>query len=401
MARLGTAVIVLAASLLGCGRLGYDAAGDADSGGGDAMMDAADVGVGDAADAAMDAADAADADAMPTDSARPRLCTTRLCRDRLWNDGGDVILDIDRVANVLIGFDPMVELPDGRLVVLAQAGTAANSDYAVVRFSATGQLDPSFGIGGIARLDTGAPEEAHSIEVLADGRIVGAGERDETEAQVFRMLRDGSLDTSFGGVGWVNVPGPGASFTTANGLALAASGRYLIGGQGDLGDYDFWAARLDANGTVDTSFGSGGFVASDFSGGDEFGTSIALPDGRFLFVGSAHRGATGFDCAVARHLADGSRDPSFGSAGIASQDVSGTDDRCGGLAVLTGGDEAGFLLTLDSDGAPYPSSLYLYDRALAGDDAFQALLVDRAGRLLVYGYTTNATRGLLLLRLAL
>ncbi len=66
-----------------------------------------------------------------------------------------------------------------------------------------------------------------------------------------------------------------------------------------------------------------------------------------------------------------------------------------------GGDLAGFLLMLDANGVPDLSSLAIYDRSVTGDDVFQGLIVDRAGRLLVCGYTTNASRDLLLLRLVL
>lgn len=80
-------------------------------------------------------------------------------------------------------------------------------------------------------------------------------------------------------------------------------------------------------GTLDTSFGSGGVVTTDFSGGSEQIEGLAIQrDGRIVAVGATRNTRTGStDVALMRYLEDGRLDPSFGEGGKVTTDFGGTD----------------------------------------------------------------------------
>ena len=66
----------------------------------------------------------------------------------------------------------LVRQDDGRLVGAGGAGT----DFAVVRYTAGGTLDPTFGTGGIVTTDLGAEDGARVVALGPGGTIVAAGE---------------------------------------------------------------------------------------------------------------------------------------------------------------------------------------------------------------------------------
>src|SRR5256712_6964667 len=84
-------------------------------------------------------------------------------------------------------------------------------------------------------------------------------------------------------------------------------------------------------GDLDASFGTGGKVTTDFSGyRDVINTAVVQPDGKIVVAGYKQNSASQFavsDFALARYNADGSLDPSFGSGGKVTTDVSGGDDK--------------------------------------------------------------------------
>ena len=123
----------------------------------------------------------------------------------------------------------------------------------------------------------------------------------------------GSLDTSFGG-GKVVVP-VGAGDDYAYAVAVDAAGRLLVAGRAAEGLGDFALVRLDRDGTLDTTFGTGGRVTTDFAGGADTAYAVAVqPDGKIVVAGTAAMTGTGQDFAVARYLDSGAPDPTFGQA---------------------------------------------------------------------------------------
>ena len=100
----------------------------------------------------------------------------------------------------------------------------------------------------------------------------------------------------------------------------------------------FTLARYNANGTLDTAFGTGGKTITPI-GGKDTSQAIALQaDGKIVAAGySAVSLGPDFDFAVARYNANGSQDTTFGSSGKVTTSFGTDDDRAFAVAVQADG----------------------------------------------------------------
>ncbi|MBO9664701.1 hypothetical protein [Dokdonella sp.] len=193
--------------------------------------------------------------------------------------------------------------------------------------AANGDLDPTFGVGGTttAGVSQAGLQLPVAPVVMPDGRILtcaplGANGPSGTDFLVVRYLADGGLDTSFSFDGKVTVDF-GGSNDQCNAIALQSDGKIVVvGSTNAAGNSDFAIARLNADGTLDTSFGNGtGKVVVAFDNGGtnaDIGGGIAIqPDGKLVAVGMANSASNGDDFAIVRLLPDGTRDPAFNLTG--------------------------------------------------------------------------------------
>src|SRR2546421_11430591 len=131
---------------------------------------------------------------------------------------------------------------------------------------APGDFDSSFGTGGKVVQQFGiGPAQDSALEGVAlqpDGKIVVAGNASDAGGQnavlAARLNPNGSLDSGFGSGGKILTQ----SGATISAMALASDGKVVVGGNHrDLsGHVAFFVARLNSNGSLDSSFGSGGVV---------------------------------------------------------------------------------------------------------------------------------------------
>src|SRR5262245_25334602 len=130
-----------------------------------------------------------------------------------------------------------------------------------------------------------------------------------------REVPAGSLDTAFGVGGLATVSFTTSPFTDQGmAVALQADGKVVVAG---TVANNFGVARFNADGSLDTSFGSGGLVVTDIAGGNDLCQGVVIQaDGKIVVAGGAANGATGTDFALVRYNPDGSLDSSFGSGGI-------------------------------------------------------------------------------------
>ena len=165
----------------------------------------------------------------------------------------------------------------------------------VARLSADGYLDRSFGDAGVARVDfwpfaSGSTGDA--IAVLGDGRFVVAGKSStQSGVALARLLSDGSLDTSFGYGGWITTTSTASHGT----LHVAADGKLVV-------TTGWEVLRYNADGFLDEGFALGGrktFPISIVGIGPMF--SAPQPDGKLVFAGVGFRQTPG----VGRLLMDG------------------------------------------------------------------------------------------------
>lgn len=157
---------------------------------------------------------------------------------------------------------------DGKIVV---AGVYLNpvpfkNEFALARYNSDGSLDTTFDGDGKATTALGTiTDSVNAVAIQSDGKIVLAGSSHDvvTEAPAFAMARfltDGSLDPSFGGGGKVRTRFRGSQ-GAANDVVIQADGKIIAGGWasalGFVGN-EAVLAQYNTNGTLDTTFGTGG-----------------------------------------------------------------------------------------------------------------------------------------------
>jgi uncharacterized delta-60 repeat protein len=240
---------------------------------------------------------------------------------------------------------------DNKVVVAGTIATATTTgnDVIVARFNVDGSLDTTFGTGGMVVTDLGsASDAAIAVSVRADGRIVVAGSTrtgstaSTTDFALLRYNANGSLDTTFGTLGKVKTDLGTRVRDQASAMTLMPDGRIVVVGWSMVGGFDaqFAAARYNVNGTLDTSFGAGnGFVVRPYADGTSQAKSVAvLSDGSLILAGTR----TNFDTfdgdfAAMHLLANGTLDTTFGVAGWASVNLLGSGDVAESVLVLGDG----------------------------------------------------------------
>jgi uncharacterized delta-60 repeat protein len=202
--------------------------------------------------------------------------------------------------------------PDGKILVAGAAGpyrTSPDHDFIVLRLNPDGSPDPSFGLGGTASVDfanqegTTANDYANALALQSTGKIVVVGQ----------------------------------SYTNSGSGSTSSNQHAAI-------------ARLNVDGSLDTTFVNSGKLIENFTGtggggacctsGDTANDVAVLPDDRLVVVGQSSLTSgsppTGNFFALGL-IADGRRDNSFGSAGRAYADF-GAQDVAKSVTRTAGGD---------------------------------------------------------------
>jgi uncharacterized delta-60 repeat protein len=281
--------------------------------------------------------------------------------------GGLVLKELgtgDTVAAVNGAFSLPHALPDGthydirvdtqpgnpvqQCTVAHGAGTLAGADVADVEVSCatpapSGGLDAAFGSGGRVATDyqytPGVSNARIGMALQADGKILLVG-----GLTLLRFNADGTLDAGFGSGGQVHVPFTGGVFDTAQDVAVQADGKIVVVGFTTTlaGQDDFALVRFDSSGAVDSSFGSGGTVITDFNGSTDRARRIRIqPDGKLLvagFMSVVIPPSVAFESfALARYNIDGSLDTSYADGGKTHDSPAGSFDYAQSLALQADG----------------------------------------------------------------
>jgi uncharacterized delta-60 repeat protein len=235
--------------------------------------------------------------------------------DRSFGSGGVVLTPTAGT----VSFDPaggraMVVQPDGRIVV---AGFDAN-DLVVMRHLADGTPDPSFGVGGTLVTDPVGSDDDELLDMAlqSDGRIVVVGWTHTGGLPHLVLARydaDGDLDATFGSGGLVVTPlGTGARGSM---LALQSDGKIVVGITRTMGN-DFAVARFASDGSLDTSFDGDGVLVFDLEANPllyETPYSLLVQPDDKIVIGAWTQAGPGY---VIRLAADGTLDSSFGTGGM-------------------------------------------------------------------------------------
>jgi uncharacterized delta-60 repeat protein len=268
------------------------------------------------------------------DATAGRMAVVRLnsdgSRDTGFNGAGTATVDFGPAypASIALGVKSMSN--GDTLLIGGAAGASPQLAWAFARLDSSGQLDPTFGNGGIALIDSGfpgyQPYEALDAVVQPDNSFVAVG---------------------------------------------------IMGLLPDITNFDFGIFKFTANGALDTSFGVGGGQIVPFDLGGvftDFGIDIVQDSqGRFVVVGASST-AIGTTTTMVRLNGDGSFDPSFGVDGkltVASAPPPNPDEGDTGTSVVLTSD-GGILVGSIANNSASPSGLYVGLAKLVGDTIFDS-----------------------------
>ncbi len=127
------------------------------------------------------------------------------------------------------------------------------------------------------------------------------------------LIAQNNLDPTFGNGGKVITDFNREDY--ANAVVLQPDGKLIVAGTtGGPTTSDFLIVRYNGDGSLDTSFGNGGKVLTDF-GMQDYAHAIAVqPDGKIVAAGVGE-GPSSTNTVLARYNADGSLDSTFGIGG--------------------------------------------------------------------------------------
>jgi len=280
--------------------------------------------------------------------------------DPTFGVGGKVMTDFNHSTDWA---NAVAIQPDGKFVVVGttyKQNDFSDEDFAVARYNTDGTLDSSFGSGGKVHTDfPGLAAVPSSVLLQPDAKILVVGGAYPLftflgNIEMVRYNSNGNLDRSFGDNGIVTTVLDAGSY--ANAVVQQSDGKIIVAGTlfvdvviGDQSDTDFVLVRYNRNGSLDTTFGNGGVVSTDFFGREDDAFSVLLqPDGKIVAVGSANDPASYYDFAAVRYLNNGTIDETFGTSGTVTTDFGDQNfDRARSAVLLPNGKiiAAGFAIS--------------------------------------------------------
>jgi uncharacterized delta-60 repeat protein len=195
---------------------------------------------------------------------------------------------------------------DGKIVV----GGTSDGDVGLARLNADGTPDATFGVNGKVTTDVGALANSGVDIAMQGNKIVVVGclhDGTDINGAVYRYNENGSLDTAFNGSGIL--PIDFGQDELIAGVAVYGGKIYVAGSTMTDQAADFIVARINANGTLDSTFGVGGKVRTNL-GGFDYANGLAISAGKVVVVGSSDN-----KLAMVQYTAAGKLDTAFGVGG--------------------------------------------------------------------------------------
>jgi uncharacterized delta-60 repeat protein len=249
-----------------------------------------------------------------------------------FGTGGIAYITPDLVAAQEYTPAAAIVLPDGKILVAGSLDKPTTVPFEqeyrgmLARFNADGTVDSSFGntsVPGVVEVpnlvDGARMEGIESIVRLDDGSIIATGTSSVNtplRGFVIKLDAEGNLDSTFGSGGVVFAP---ATFLHA--VGIDSEGRILVAGEHTVsGVFNSTVTRLDTDGTPDDGFGDAGnaTITWDGAGNSGYLTSLIVNADDSVTVGgfySVNGDGSGNDFAIARLDSTGTLDPTFDEDG--------------------------------------------------------------------------------------
>ena len=207
-----------------------------------------------------------------------------------------------------------VILSDGKIGIAGRSYSGQRDNIVVGRLTADGENDASFGEEGISLIDLNAFSRANALVEADNGDLVIAGTTGSKNIFIARFDGNGDAVTNFGTDGFAIFNESENINNGANDMVVLPNGQFLIGGNAfdfDEIDNDVVLYRFNADGSMDTDFGTNGFVKVSGNSNEAIQTLILQTDGQILAGGST--GGVDSKFLLGRFSSEGVLDMNFGN----------------------------------------------------------------------------------------
>ena len=238
---------------------------------------------------------------------------------------------------------------NGDVVGVGESGVGTSPKVMLVRWTPSGALDATFGTAGVVTGPTvsGASNSlGRAVAIEPNGQIVVVGTATDPSGTatdgilVERYNANGSLDTSFGSGGsWV-----GGGFGSGYAVALQPNGDIVAAGSEQISAVSYTTVvRLTSAGAPDSSFGKGGTDVIDLGTNSELLAAALQSNGDIVVAGQQIPNGESTNSVIARLTPSGALDPTFAGTGayVNEYNPGGAYSSFTGLAIQSNGDIVG------------------------------------------------------------
>ena len=258
--------------------------------------------------------------------------------------------------------------------------------YGIARLNSNGSLDTTFNSSAVAISNGFTDSAVRDVKILNDGKILIAGEFNTVNGIstncIARLNSNGTLDTTFNNPGtWGVNNGINHVLIQSDGKILIAGGFTLSNGALNLNNI----ALLNSNGTIDTSFNPG-------LGSNSTINSLSIQNDGKILIGGIFQSYNGVSLnRIARLNSDGSVDNTFNIGQGVNNYVfnvtclSDSKILVGGMFTTFNGVNARYFIRLNSNGSLDTT----FNTSTLTDSPVFSTLVQTDGKILVGGYFDN------------
>lgn len=226
-----------------------------------------------------------------------------------------------------------VQPSDQKIVVAGYS----DSTIGLLRFTTGGVLDTAFGTNGRVNLNLGLDEQGNAVS-MQSGKILVAGNAtvgDVTQFFVTRFNANGALDTGFGTSGITTTPigdGCSANAMALQGTKIVLAGTAVVSGQPVIG-----LARYSSSGVLDTTFGTSGTTYAPVGTSALCNDMVVDSNSKIVVCGFSIINGV-HELIVVRFTSTGTLDGSFGTNGVVTLNIPNTSiDHANALAIQADG----------------------------------------------------------------
>ncbi len=328
--------------------------------------------------------------------------------DQTFGVGGKVIIPADSTATT----KAVVIQSDGK-IISGTSTTINNIQYlTLIRYHTDGSFDTTFGINGRINVHPGSFCSLGDIALQPDGKIIVGGNVSDTTTNnrggflLIRYLPNGTLDSTFGNNGMVKTYPQTYYSLSLTCIIIKPDGKIVAGGSISSIAFteDPFVEQYLPNGQPDNSFNSNAFYISlPYGNAKSVSNMVATADGKIIASIEAKMvpANNSSDFLIAKLLANGSNDSSFGKNGINYTDFNNSGDMSYGITMLPDSSlvlsgsymQSGFyhfaLVKYTPNGkvdSSFGTNGRVTTRLSGKSSAVNKIITDPSGKLIVCGY---------------